>query len=109
METLDGDRVKLTVAVDAAEFDTAVDAAFKRLAKEIRLPGFRPGKAPRKILEARIGSGAGRQEALQSALPDYYGRAVAELEVDVIDSPEIQITGGAEEGDLTFDRLITAT
>ena len=106
METLDGDRVKLTVAVDAAEFDTAVDAAFKRLAKEIRLPGFRPGKAPRKILEARIGSGAGRQEALQSALPDYYGRAVAELEVDVIDSPEIQITGGAEEGDLTFDAVV---
>ena len=106
IETLDGDRVKLTVAVDAAEFDTAVEAAFKRLAKEVRLPGFRPGKAPRKILEARIGSGAGRQEALQSALPDYYGRALAELEVDAIDSPEIQITGGAEEGDLTFDAVI---
>ena len=106
IETLDGDRVKLTVAVDAAEFDTAVEAAFKRLAKEIRLPGFRPGKAPRKILEARIGSGAGRQEALQSALPDYYGRALAELEVDAIDSPEIQITGGTEEGDLTFDAVV---
>ncbi len=106
IETLDGDRVKLTVAVDAAEFDTAVEAAFKRLAKEIRLPGFRPGKAPRKILEARIGSGAGRQEALQSALPDYYGRALAELEVDAIDSPEIQITGGTEGGDLTFDAVV---
>ncbi len=106
IETLDGDRVKLTVAVDAAEFDTAVEAAFKRLAREVRLPGFRPGKAPRKILEARIGSGAGRQEALQSALPDYYGRALAELEVDAIDSPEIQITGGAEEGDLTFDAVV---
>ena len=106
IETLDGDRVKLTVAVDAAEFDTAVDAAYKRLAREVRLPGFRPGKAPRKILEARLGTGAGRQEALQSALPDYYGRAVAELEVDVIDSPEIQITGGVEDGDLTFDAVV---
>ena len=94
------------MAVDAAEFDTAVDAAYKRLAREVRLPGFRPGKAPRKILEARLGTGAGRQEALQSALPDYYGRAVAELEVDVIDSPEIQITGGVEDGDLTFDAVV---
>ena len=73
-----GDRVKLTVAVDETEFDVAVDAAFKRIAKEIRLPGFRPGKAPRKLLEARIGVAAGRQEALQQALPDYYGRALAE-------------------------------
>jgi trigger factor len=106
IETLDGDRVRLTVAVDAAEFDTAVDAAFRRLAKEVRLPGFRPGKAPRKVLEARLGTGVGRQEALQSALPDYYGRALADLEVDAIDSPEIQITGGAEEGNLTFDAVI---
>tara|TARA_B100000959_G_scaffold148734_2_gene156124 strand:- start:3053 stop:4468 length:1416 start_codon:yes stop_codon:yes gene_type:complete len=106
IETLDGDRVKLTVAVDAAEFDTAVEQAFKRLAREVRLPGFRPGKAPRKILEARLGTGAGRQEALQSALPDYYGRAVSELEVDAIDSPEIEITGGVDEGGVTFDAVI---
>ncbi len=103
---MDGDRVKLTVAVDAAEFDTAVEQAFKRLAREVRLPGFRPGKAPRKILEARLGTGAGRQEALQSALPDYYGRAVSELEVDAIDSPEIEITGGVDEGGVTFDAVI---
>ena len=92
LETLDGDRVKLTVAVDEPEFDAAVDAAFKRIAKEVRLPGFRPGKAPRKLLEARIGVAAGRQEALQQALPDYYGRALTENEVDAIDQPEIEIT-----------------
>ncbi|MCP4851995.1 MAG: trigger factor [Actinomycetia bacterium] len=106
LETLDGDRVKLTVAVDETEFDVAVDAAFKRIAKEIRLPGFRPGKAPRKLLEARIGVAAGRQEALQQALPDYYGRALAENEVDAIDQPEIEITGGAEDGPLTFDAVV---
>ena len=106
LETLDGDRVKLTVAVDETEFDAAVDAAFKRIAKEVRLPGFRPGKAPRKLLEARIGVAAGRQEALQQALPDYYGRALAENEVDAIDQPEIEITGGAEDGPLTFDAVV---
>ena len=106
LETLDGDRVRLTVAVDESEFDIAVDAAFKRIAKEVRIPGFRPGKAPRKLLEARIGVVAGRQEAIQHALPDYYGRALVENEVDAIDQPEIEITGGAEEGPLTFDAVV---
>ncbi len=106
LETLDGDRVKLTVAVDETEFDVAVDAAFKRIAKEVRLPGFRPGKAPRKLLEARLGVAAGRQEAMQQALPDYYGRALVENEVDAIDQPEIEITGGTEEGPLTFDAVV---
>lgn len=106
LENLDGDRVKLTVAVDETEFDVAVDAAFKRIAKEVRIPGFRPGKAPRKLLEARLGVGAGRQEAMQHALPDYYGRALVENEVDAIDQPEIEITGGAEEGPLTFDAVV---
>ena len=106
LETLDGDRVKLTVAVDEAEFDAAVDAAFKRIAKEVRIPGFRPGKAPRKLLEARLGVVAGRQEAMQHALPDYYGRALVENEVEAIDQPEIEITGGAEEGPLTFDAVV---
>ena len=106
LEVLDGDRVKLTVAVDETEFDVAVEAAFKRIAKEVRLPGFRPGKAPRKLLEARIGVAAGRQEALQQALPDYYGRALAENEVDAIDQPEIEITGGTEDGPLTFDAVV---
>ncbi len=106
LETLEGDRVRLTVSVDEAEFDTAVDAAFRKLAREVRLPGFRPGKAPRKILEARLGPGAGRHEALQTALPDYYGRAVAELEVDAIDAPEIQVTGGIDGGGITFDAVV---
>ena len=55
VEPLEGNKVKLSVEVEAGEFETAVDAAFKKIAKEVRLPGFRPGKAPRKVLEARIG------------------------------------------------------
>ena len=105
-ETLDSDRIKLTVAVDEAEFDVAVESAFKRIAKEVRLPGFRPGKAPRKLLENRIGVAAGRQEAMQHALPDYYGRALVENEIDAIDQPEIEITGGTEEGPLTFEAVV---
>jgi len=106
LERLDGDRVRLTVAVDETEFEVAVEAAFRRIAKEVRLPGFRPGKAPRKLLEARIGVAAGRQEAIQQSLPDYYGRALVENDIDAIDSPEIEITGGQDEGNLTFDAVV---
>ena len=53
VEPLEGNKVKLSVEVDASEFEPAVDAAFKKIAREVRLPGFRPGKAPRKVLEAR--------------------------------------------------------
>jgi trigger factor len=96
----------LTVAVDEIEFEVAVEAAFRRIAKEVRLPGFRPGKAPRKLLEARIGVAAGRQEAIQQSLPDYYRRALVDNDIDAIDSPEIEITGGQEEGNLTFDAVV---
>ena len=84
----------------------AVDAAFKKIAKEVRLPGFRPGKAPRKVLEARLGPLAGREQALQDSLPEYYSAAVIEHDVDVIAPPEIDITGGQESGDVAFDAVV---
>jgi trigger factor len=106
VEPLEGNRVKLSVEVDAGEFESAVDAAFKKIAREVRLPGFRPGKAPRKVLEARLGSLAGREQALQDSLPEYYSAAVIEHDVDVIAPPEIDITGGQESGDVAFDAVV---
>ncbi|HVJ96396.1 MAG TPA: trigger factor family protein, partial [Acidimicrobiia bacterium] len=58
-------KVKLHVSVPAAEFDKAIGAAFKKLAREVKIPGFRPGKAPRQLLEARLGTGIAREQALQ--------------------------------------------
>src|SRR5690606_20765113 len=55
VEPLEGNKVKLYVEVDEAEFDKDIDAAFKTIAREVKLPGFRNGKAPRRLLEARIG------------------------------------------------------
>ncbi|MEQ1788099.1 MAG: trigger factor, partial [Acidimicrobiales bacterium] len=106
VEPLEGNKVKLSVEVEAGEFESAVDAAFKKIAKEVRLPGFRPGKAPRKVLEARLGSLAGREQALHDALPEYYSAAVIEHDVDVIAPPEIDITGGQESGDVAFDAVV---
>lgn len=103
---LDGNKVKLSVQVEAAEFEKDIDAAFREIAKEVRLPGFRPGKAPRRILEAKLGKEVGRQEALRAALPTYYSRAVREHEVDVIAAPEIEITGGQDDGPVAFDAVV---
>ena len=106
VETLEDNRVKLSVEVDEAEFDTAVDAAFKRIAKEVRMPGFRPGKAPRRLLEAQFGSGVGREEALRESMPEYYAKAVIEHDVDVVAPPEIEITGGQEDGPVQFEAVV---
>jgi trigger factor len=106
VEPLEGNKVKLSVEVEEGEFEQALDAAFKRIAAEVRIPGFRPGKAPRRILEARIGPDVARQEALREALPEYYARAVDEHDVDVIAPPEIDITGGQEGGPVQFDAVV---
>ncbi len=106
LETLDGDRVKMTISVDETEFERAVDRAFRKLAHEVRLPGFRPGKAPRKLLEVRLGTAAGRHEAIQDAVPEYYRKALIEHAVDAIDSPSLEITSGEEAGDLVFDAVV---
>ena len=99
-------RVKLHISVPADEFEKAIDAAFKKLAREVRIPGFRPGKAPRQLLEARLGTEIAREQALQDALPQYYVDAISEHEVDVIAPPEIEITAGQEEGDVEFDAIV---
>ncbi len=106
VEPLEGNKVKVSVEVDAGEFESAVDAAFKKIAKEVRLPGFRQGKAPRKVLEARLGPLAGREQAFQDSLPEYYTAAVIEHDVDVIAAPAFDITSGMEAGDVIFDAVV---
>jgi trigger factor len=106
VEPLENNRVKVHIAVPAPEFERAIDAAFRKIARDVRLPGFRPGKAPRKVLEARVGADAGRQQALQDALPGYYADAVMANDVDVIAAPDITITAGEEEGDVEFDAVV---
>jgi trigger factor len=106
VEALEGNKVKLSVEIDEQEFEPAVDAAFKKIAREVRIPGFRPGKAPRRVLESHIGAGAGRAQALNDALPEYYSDAVLANEVDVIAPPEIEITDGQESGIIKFDAIV---
>jgi trigger factor len=106
VEPLEGNKVKLHVAIPAADFERAIDAAFRKLAQEVRLPGFRPGKAPRRLLEARLGTEAARDQALRDSLPEYYIEAVEAEDIDVIAAPEIDITAGEENGDVEFDAVV---
>ena len=105
-EPLEGNKVKLSVEVDEAEFEKAVDAAFRRLAREVKIDGFRPGKAPRRVLEAKLGAGVAREEAMRAALPAYYENALRETDTDAIAQPEIDITSGQESGPLAFDAVV---
>jgi trigger factor len=103
----EGNKVRLTVEIDEAEMDGALDDVLKRLSREVRVPGFRPGKVPRKVLETRMGgAGALRGEAIREALPEYYSRAVDETEVDPIDQPDIDITAGEESGAVSFEAVV---
>lgn len=103
LEALEGNNIKLTIEVDEAEFDSNIDAAFRKLAHQIRMPGFRPGKAPRKVLEARIGIDAARGEALNDAIPQYLQRAVREHSVDLIATPKVDLLEGMETGVIKFE------
>src|SRR3954462_9885561 len=106
VEPLEGNKVKVSVEVDEAEFDKAIDAAFRKIARQTRIPGFRPGKAPRRILEARLGPDVAREEAIRDSLPDYYIKELEEQDVDAIAAPEIEITAGQDSGPIQFEAVV---
>lgn len=106
VEPLEDNKVKLHVTVPVPVFDKALDAAFKKLAREVRIPGFRPGKAPRRLLEARFGPDVARDTALRDSIPGFYAEAVESESIDVIDMPKIDITAGEEEGPVEFDAVV---
>ncbi len=105
-QSLEDNKVKLSVEVDEAEFEGAVNEAVRKMAREVRVPGFRPGKVPRRLLEARLGTGVLRQEAFRESLPDFYARALEDADVDAIAAPEIEITAGQESGPVVFDAVV---
>ena len=106
-EPVDGNRVRLSIEVDAAEVDDAMADTIRRLARQVRVPGFRPGKVPRQVLEARLGGAAAlRQQAVSDLLPDLYARAVADTAVDPIAAPELDVHGAEGPGPLTVDAVV---
>jgi trigger factor len=106
VEPLEKNRFKLTVEVDDEEVARAEKETLGRLSREARIPGFRPGRVPRRLLEARLGPKAIREEALRDVLPRLYGEAVKEFALDVIAAPKIDVTSGNETGSVAFDAVV---
>ena len=99
VETLNPTRVKLTVEVPFDELKPSLDAAYKTIGSQINVPGFRAGKVPARIIDQRVGRGAVLQEAVNEALPHFYGQAVEENKIRPLGKPEVDVTEvPAEEG-----------
>ena len=92
VETLTPTRAKLTVEVTFEELKPSLDAAYKKIAQQITVPGFRRGKVPPTLIDRQVGRGAVLDEAINDALPRLYGRALQENELQTLSQPEIDIT-----------------
>lgn len=107
VENLNPTKVKISVEVPFAEFKPEMDKVFKEYAKQINLPGFRPGKAPARVIESYVGRGAVLEDAVNHALPEYYGQAIEEHNLAPMGKPQIDVTDtpaveGPAGGDLKF-------
>lgn len=102
VEQLSPTRVRINVEVPFTELEPDFDRAFKSLAQQVRLPGFRPGKAPRKLLEARVGRGAVLEQVVNDALPSRYSEAVTASDVKPLGQPEIEVTKLEDGQELAF-------
>ena len=102
VETLGPTRVRLAVEVPFEELKPSFDAAYKKIGAQVRIPGFRPGKAPARIIDQRIGRAAVIEEAVNAALPKAYGEAVRESGVRALGQPDIEVTSLDDGKQLAF-------
>src|SRR5699024_12655196 len=102
-EKKEGNEGVLSVTVPAEKVDKAIDQAFKKVVKQINVPGYRKGKVPRQIFEQRLGVEALYQDAVDILLPEAYGEAIDETGIKPDDKPEINVTSIVKITDMTFE------
>ena len=98
VEHLSPTRVRLAIEVPFDELKPTFDQAYKKIADQVRIPGFRPGKAPARILDQRLGRGVVLEEVVNNAVPQKYSEAVGEAQVTPLGQPEIEVTS-IDDGD----------
>lgn len=98
--------VELIIEIPAEEFDAAVEKAYQKNKKSISIPGFRKGKAPRKIIESMYGASVFYEDAVEDLYPDAYAEAVKEQNLQAVAYPTIEIVSVGKEG-LTFKAVVT--
>ena len=106
VERVDDTTVKLAVTVEHPRVKQALDEAARHLAEEVRVPGFRKGKVPRKVLETRLGKFAVLQHAVQDALPQFYAEAVRAQELEPVGQPDFNLETFEEGQDASFTATV---
>jgi len=105
-ERVGKDQVKLRVEVPEQALEPALAGVYRRWAKEIKVPGFRAGKVPRQLIDARVGPEAIREEALRDALPDLYREALRAEDLEAIAPPDIAVTSYEAGSPLVFEATV---
>ncbi|MBO5369742.1 MAG: trigger factor [Clostridia bacterium] len=106
-EQIEKNVVKLTIEVDKEAFEQAIEKAYRKNVKQIALPGFRKGKAPRKLIEKYYGEGVFYEDAVNFVCPDAYEFAVKESGIEPVDRPEIDIDSIGNEEALVLTATVT--
>ena len=102
VEELSPTRVRLTVEVPFDELKPSLDKAYREVSRQVRIPGFRPGRVPPPVIDSRIGRGVVLSQAVDDALPDLYSKAVSEADVSTLGQPDVEITSLDDGKELTF-------
>ena len=97
-EVIEKNRYELQISVDKATFDAAVSAVYRKQVKNITVPGFRKGKAPRSIIEKMYGTGVFYEDAINDLIPAAYTEALAEAKIDAVGQPEFDVVSIDENG-----------
>ena len=92
VEKLEKNMAKLTIEVSAEDLDKAMEKAYQKQKSRISIPGFRKGKAPRKMIESMYGKGVFMEDAVNSLVPQEYSKAVADCDLEIVSQPEINVT-----------------
>ena len=106
VERVDDTTVKLSTTVEATRVDQTIDEAAGRLATQVKVPGFRPGRVPRRVLESRFGKEALIQEAVRDALPQFYAEAAQGEQLDVVGPPEFDLETFEDGKDAVFTATV---
>ena len=101
-EKVEKSQVALTIEVNAAEFEAAVEKAYQKMRRKISVPGFRPGKAPRKMIERMYGAEEFFEEAINIALPEAYEAAAEQEKLQIVGYPTVEMVGEVTKDGFTF-------
>jgi trigger factor len=102
VEELSPTRVRLSVEVPFDELKPSLDKAYREVGRQVRIPGFRPGRVPPPVIDRRVGRDVVVNQAVNDAIPDLYAKAVADGDVHALGQPEVEITGINDGKELTF-------